>query len=194
MAIPTGGVSSVLAEKGPSLPEQLEALELALKGLHACGRALVMAPRSTFDLRPAARVTERAITCLLDGYDGRREAVTALVDAVAAAEQLEAELVKATEADPGLEPAVEWAQTSAGWLRKALGAPSSGRLPLASPLQATVVLPSLHAPVRATLSASFAVADPLPPPPPPPEPIDPTLSGKERIAVVLERAAARRKQ
>jgi hypothetical protein len=196
MAIPNGGVSSALvgSDKGPGVPEQLEALELALKGLHACGRALVMAPRSTFDLRPAARVAERAISCLLDGYDGRREAVTALVEGVAAAEELEAELAKATLQDPGLQPAIEWAKTSAGWLRKALGAPSCGRLPLPSPLRASVGLPSLHAPVRPTLGARFAVAEPLPPPPTPPVPIDPTLTGKERIAVVVERAAERRKQ
>jgi hypothetical protein len=196
MAIPNAGASAARgkADEGPTLPEQLEALELALKGLHACGRALVMAPRSTFDLRPSARAAERAVTCLLDAYDGRRDTVMALVDAVAAAELLEAEIGKAAHADPGLGPAVDWARTSAGWLRKALGSPASGRVPLPSPFLASVHLPSLHAPVRATLAPSFFVAEPLPPPPSPPVPVDPSLPPAERLAVVRERAAERRKR
>ncbi len=194
MAAPNVGVSTKPggSDVAPPLSDQLEALELALKALHAIGRALVLAPRSTFDLRPAALAAEKAITCALDGYDGRRDTSTALVEAVSFTEDLEAELRNATSVDAGLAEAVDWAKTAAGWLRKALGSPSSGRMPLPSPLIASVTSPSLHAPVRPTLVPSFAVAGPLPPPAPPPDPIDPALPAAARLSIVRERAAARK--
>lgn len=178
-------------EKVQPLPEQHEALELALKGLHACGRALVMAPRSTFDLRPAARAVERAVAGALDAYDGRRELLAAHGDAIVACDELEQELRRAVQIDPGLEQAIEWAQRSAGWLRKAQASPPAGRLPVPRILAASSGVPSLHLPVRGTLVASFAVAEPLPPPVSAPQPVDASLPPAERLAIVRARAAAR---
>ncbi|NUO51501.1 MAG: hypothetical protein HOV80_21815, partial [Polyangiaceae bacterium] len=103
MATSRAGVSGAQdKEAAPRLAEQLEAIELALKGLHACGRAVVMAPRSTLDLRPAARAAERAVAGALEAYDGRRDVVAALCDAVAATEELENELGRSATVDPGL--------------------------------------------------------------------------------------------
>lgn len=173
------------------LAEQLEALELALKGLHACGRALVMAPSSVFDLRPAGSACERAIVGALDAYDGRREVTAALTDAAAAADELGAEITRAVEIDPGLEPAVEWARGASGWLRKALASPTAGRLPIPAPLVASMDLPSLHRPARQTLRPLFVVAPPVAPPPAPPEPVDASLPPAERLALVRARAKER---
>ena len=178
-------------EQAPPLAEQLEALELALKGLHACGRALVMAPRSVFDLRPAGAACERAIVAALDAYDGRREVVTSLTEAAAAADELGAEIGRAVETDPGLEPAADWAKTAAGWLRKALASPSSGRLPIPSPLVASMELPSLHRPARQTLHPVLVIAPPVAPPPAAPLPVDPSLPPAERLALVKARAKER---
>ncbi len=186
-----GGASSGAIEAAPKLAEQLEALECALKALHGSARAVSLAPRSVFDLRPAASACERAIVGLLDGYDGRRDVIVALTEAAAAADELAAELERAVATDPGLEPAVEWARAAAGWLRKAVASPSSGRIPLPAPLVASIELPSLHRPARQTLRPFLVVAPPITPPPAAPAAIDPSLPPADRMAIVRARAGER---
>jgi len=187
----SGGGAANPGEETPKLPAQLEALEHALKGMHGCTRALLDAPRSTFDLRPLGEEIGQAIRLALEGYDGRTERIAALLDAAAATEAFAASLSRAADTDPGLAPAVEWARTSLGWLRKAVDSPGVDRSADVRPFAASMLTPQLHAVVRPTLAPKLTLAAPLPPPPAPPEPIDPTLPPAERLAVAKLRAEAR---
>lgn len=172
-------------------------METALSVLHAAGTALTSIPASSFDLRPMAANTARAIVCLLDALDLRRDPLTALRDAVTAIEEVVADALRACEVIDGLEGMTMWVEAARKWTLVAED--QLAHVPyLPAPARELVVagaVPTLFRLDRRTIAPVFRVADPRPPPPPPPPPAPSSeLSPKERLALTRERAAKAREE
>lgn len=171
-----------------------DALEEALRGVELAGVALVSAPRSSVDLRPIARLLERAATRVLDVYDARAEVGAALDEAAAACDEAGRALLSASATDAGLSPAVTWIEKASAWLRNASDTGARVHRAGLAPRDVTASrdVPTSHVIARATLGPRYDVAAPLPSPPELEAPPDPSLPVPERLAIVRARAEARR--
>lgn len=179
------------------VPPHIAAMETALSVLHAAAAALTSIPSSTFDLRPMAASTSKAIVCLLDALDLRRDPLTALRDAVTAIEDVVADALRACEVIDGLEGMTMWIEAARKWTLVAED--QLAQVPyLPTPAREMVVarqVPTLFRLDRRTIAPAIRVADPRPAPPaPPPPPPSAELSPKERLALTRERAAKAREE
>ena len=153
------------ASRPSPIPDHVQAMETALKLLHATGAALADSPATTFDVRPLAQALERAVTALLDAYDARRDPVAAIREAMVYCDEAAREIEQAKAFDEGLEGLVEWVEAARNWLLTPEQAFGSERPspPAARDLVVSHNLPRLHQVERASIAPIFRVATPLPP-------------------------------
>ncbi len=172
------------------VPEHVRAAETALRLLHATGRVLDAIPSSTFDLRPLARTTERAIVDLLDALDARKDPLGAVRDAMARIDEAVPEARAVAGAVEGTQDLEVWLGRARGWLlvTEAHFARSPPQVATAQPWVIATRIPHVHDLPRASLAPVFRVADPVAPPPTV-EPPAADLPAAQRVALLRERAS-----
>ncbi|HTJ82236.1 MAG TPA: hypothetical protein VL400_10960 [Polyangiaceae bacterium] len=188
-------VAEARATESPPIPKHVRAMEIALRTLHLTGAALATLPATTFDLRPAARALEVAITSTLDAYDARRDPLAATRDAMTALDEAKAIVSRASTELEGIDPLPKWVERARGWL--AVAEAAFVRTPtFAAPTReivASVEEPPLFRIDRPCLGPVIEVAPPRAAAPPPASPLSlEGLSPSEKMAAVREHAARAR--
>lgn len=181
------------------IPEHVQAMETALKLLHAAGAVLVEAPATSFDLAPLARLVERAITCVLDAYDLRRDPIAAVRDAMVACDEAQSQVDQAKAFDQGLSGVADWLRAARDWLLTPEQAFATIRKapPVARDLLASHDRPQLHRVERPSIAPRLRVATPLPPKAQPKPPIAPELQAlpaAERMKKLAEHSRQLREE
>lgn len=161
-------------EEGVSIPKHVQALETALRILHAALATAADAPASEADLRPIAFALGRSIVAVTGGFDGARDPLLGVRDGMVALDEARAGLERASVIDPPLGEIVAWLDNARGWLLVAEER-HSRVIPFVlepSRLMGTLEEPRLHHIPRAPLGPYVKVVDPKTPAPPPPPRIE----------------------